>query len=273
MTPEKRFCLIGHPVQGSLSPALMEAAYHGRYAYDLIDEDRFETAFERAKEYDAFNVTAPYKVDAYKAALSHDRNSMGAEACNLMVPTSKGGESGYLSYNTDVDGVANALKEGGYQHVGPFNDTALVVGAGGAAAAACIALVGKLQHPVTVAGRNLEKARQLAERTALQSGEPVQGVHYTGLSPIELDPKMIRGVDVIVYTLPGSAPVPEGLPLGNAIVLEAEYKHPRLADAPCRQYVSGKLWLLHQAVSGFYQMTHEDPDVNAMREVLGLPRR
>ena len=112
----KRFCLIGQHLQGSLSPALMDAAYHGRYVYDLIDEDSFEMAFARAMEYDAFNVTAPYKAKAYAMAYGRDRNSMGASACNLMIPNLVLGEKLYMAYNTDVSGVAGALRENGFRH-------------------------------------------------------------------------------------------------------------------------------------------------------------
>ena len=37
--PNIRYGLIGHPVQGSGSPALFRAAYNGTWTYDLIDEE------------------------------------------------------------------------------------------------------------------------------------------------------------------------------------------------------------------------------------------
>ena len=45
--PNIRYGLIGHPVQGSGSPALFRAAYNGTWTYDLIDEADFETAWNR----------------------------------------------------------------------------------------------------------------------------------------------------------------------------------------------------------------------------------
>ena len=273
MTPEKRFCLIGHHLQGSLSPALMEAAYHGRYAYDLVDEDNFEMAFALAMEYDAFNVTAPFKEKAFSMAYGHDRNSMGANACNIMMPIHVFGEKLYMSYNSDVDGVAAALLESGVPYRAGDDSSALVVGTGGAAAAAHVALVKYLDRFTAIAGRNMEKAQLLSSFFVpdLDGTDTRPGISYTGLDPITLDRSFLRHIDIVVYTLPGSAPVPDGLPLEEAVVLEAEYRHPRLADAPCRQYVSGKLWLLHQAISGFKIMTGEQPDESSMREVLGLP--
>ena len=74
--------------------------------------------------------------------------------------------------------------------------------------------------------------------------------------------------DIVVYTLPGSAPVPEGLPLEGAVVLEAEYRKPRLATFPCRRYISGRRWLFHQAVTAYRHFTGEEPDVAAMESAI-----
>ena len=70
------------------------------------------------------------------------------------------------------------------------------------------------------------------------------------------------------FTLPAGAPVPEGLPTAGAVVLEAEYKRPALENAPCRQYIGGKWWLLHQAVAGYSLLTGEAPDSARMKEIL-----
>ena len=62
----KRFGLIGNPVAGSLSPRLFEAAYGGRYAYDLIEGAEFAASWQRFLDgYDGINITAPFKQDAF----------------------------------------------------------------------------------------------------------------------------------------------------------------------------------------------------------------
>ncbi|MBO4435180.1 MAG: hypothetical protein J5769_07010 [Bacteroidales bacterium] len=252
MAPLKRFCLIGHPVAGSLSPALMYAAYGGRYSYDLVDEELFERAWARGQEYDAFNVTAPYKRLAFGRSTFHDWHSSKTGASNLIFP----GDD-ILSFNTDVEGVAGAVRESDLPMNPARQKSALIVGTGGAAAAAVAACERYLNRDCLVAGRDIAKARELSS-------------YCTGLNPLALEPETVKDIDLVIYTLPGSAPVPEGLPLENAVVLEAEYKTPRLASKACRQYISGKLWLLHQAIAGFRIMTGEEPDILAMRAVLGL---
>ena len=52
--------------------------------------------------------------------------------------------------------------------------------------------------------------------------------------------------------------------LRNAVVLEAEYKHPSLSSAPCRRYISGLRWILHQAVAGYSLFTGEAPNLEAL---------
>ena len=104
----KRFGLIGHPVAGSFSPRLFEAAYGGRYAYDLLEGADFGASWQRFLDhYDGINITAPFKQDAFRSVdvLSDDARRCGA--VNLAVKTS----AGIVGYNTDVDGVILAVRE------------------------------------------------------------------------------------------------------------------------------------------------------------------
>ena len=236
-----KFALIGHPVAGSLSPRLMAAAYDGRHSYDLLDFEHFEDAWEAFVDgYDGINVTAPFKQDAFARVDVLSPQARATGAVNLVVRQA----DGFVGYNTDVDGVMMALNETGIA----FKE-ALVVGTGGAARAAVHAAQ-LLGCQVTVTGRSLEKAAALG-CPAVSFGEAA------ALHP-----------DVILYTLPGRVPVPEGLPFAHAVVLEAEYRIPQLTGVPCRQYVSGRRWMLGQAVAGYCIFTGEEPCVEKMEKVL-----
>lgn len=241
-----KFALIGHPVAGSLSPRLFKAAYGGRYPYDLIDEPAFEAAWERfLAGYDGINVTAPFKQDAFANVSRLTPDALATGAVNLVVRN--GQET--VGYNTDVEGVLGAVRETGH----PVSD-ALIVGAGGAARAAAVAAL-RLGCRVTIANRTLSKADELAYSLGC---EAVSLAHMGSLTP-----------DLVIYTLPGSAPLTlEGSLFRNALVLEAEYKHPVLADIPCRAYVGGRRWLLWQAVAGYALFTGEEPDAEKMSAVL-----
>ena len=104
----KKFGLIGHPIAHSLSPSLFNAAYDGKYAYDLIEGEDFESSYQRfIEEYDAINVTAPFKELAFAKAdiLSEECQSTGAT--NLLVKT----KAGIKAYNSDFLGVRMWLSE------------------------------------------------------------------------------------------------------------------------------------------------------------------
>lgn len=238
----RKFALIGHPVAGSLSPRMIEAAYGGRYRYDLIDRENFDDAWNAFLDgYYGINVTAPFKQDAFARVDKLSPNALATGAVNLVVPSPEGGFAGY---NTDVDGVLGALNETGLS----FADV-LVVGTGGAARAAVFAA--KLMGcRVSATGRSLEKAAAL------------------GCPAVTFEQASKLKPDLIIYTLPGSAPVPVGLPFANAVVLEAEYRYPTLSSVECRLYVSGRRWMLYQAAAGYKLFTGEEPSVQEMLRAL-----
>ena len=234
----KRFGLIGHPVAGSLSPRLFDAAYGGRYAYDLIEGAEFAASWQRfLDEYDGINITAPFKQDAFHAVdvLSEDARRCGA--VNLAVKT----PDGIVGYNTDVDGVVLAVKETRL----PVSD-ALVIGCGGAGRAAAVAAQ-RLGCRVTLANRTAARAASLASEL--------------GCDWIPVDDLSALSPDLVLYTVPGPM---DGLPdFPDAVILEANYKTPVLEGCG-RAYISGRRWLLFQAVAGYGIFTGETPDAGAM---------
>ena len=121
---------------------------------------------------------------------------------------------------------------------------ALVVGTGGAARAAIVAAQ-KLGCRVSVTGRSEEKAQALATQSGCQTAS------WKALEALR--------PNLIIYTLPGGAPVPAGLNFAGSVVLEAEYKKPALSGFPCKAYIPGQRWLLWQAAAGYGLFTGEKP--------------
>lgn len=234
----KRFGLIGNPVAGSLSPRLFEAAYGGRHRYDLIEGTEFSASWQRFLDgYDGINITAPFKLDAFRSVNVLSESARLCGAVNLAVKTPEG----LLGCNTDVDGVERAILETGL----PVSE-ALVVGCGGAGRAAAVAAA-RLGCRVTLANRTASRAEALAETLGC-AWAPVGDLPL--LSP-----------DLVIYTVPGPM---EDLPdFPDAVVLEANYRTPVLAGRG-RAYVSGLRWLLHQAIAGYSIFTGETPDADAM---------
>jgi len=237
----KRFGLIGNPVAGSLSPLLFAAAYGGRYPYDLLEGAEFGASWQHFLDgYDGINITAPFKLDAFRSV---DVLTDGARLCgavNLAVKTPEG----IAGYNTDVDGVEMAVEETGLSV-----SEALVVGCGGAGRAAAVAAM-RMGCKVTLANRTAERATALASDLGC-AWLPVEMLG--DLSP-----------DLVIYTVPGPM---DGLPdFSGAVVLEANYRTPCL-EGRGRAYVSGRRWLLYQAVAGYSIFTGETPDTAAMLRI------
>lgn len=236
-----KFALIGHPVQGSMSPRLFAAAYGGRHSYDLIDRENFEDAWSAFLEgYDGINVTAPFKMDAYAKAELYSPEAMETGAVNIVVKT----HVGLLGHNADVDGVIRSVREA---RVMPGE--ALVVGTGGAARAAIVA-ARRMGFDISVTGRSADKVSSLAQKFGARA---LSFADAAALRPA-----------LAIYTLPGGVPVPQGLNFAESVVLEAEYKNPALAALPCRKYISGKRWLLWQAAAGYEFLTKEEPDMDQL---------
>ena len=271
----KRFGLIGHPVAGSFSPRLFEAAYGGRYPYDLIEGADFGASWQRfLDEYDGINITAPFKEFAFRAvdALSDDARLCGA--VNLAVKT----PAGIVGYNTDVDGVVLAVRETGL----PVSE-ALVVGCGGAGRAAAVAAL-RLGCRVTLANRTPSRAAALADDLNARLdpiGTPASIDIPVGTTPVGSSATNPAGAagsrpvctwvpveelpslspDLVIYTVPGPM---DGFPeFPDAIILEANYRTPCL-DGRGKAYISGRRWLLYQAVAGYGIFTGETPDADAM---------
>lgn len=107
---------------------------HYQYALlDCPDEGAVRAAFEamRRRELGGVNITAPYKRLAFALADEHDASASAVGVANTIVRSAEGR---LVAHNTDVPALADALQDLSVRPRG-----ALVIGAGGAAAAAVAA--------------------------------------------------------------------------------------------------------------------------------------
>ena len=272
-----RFGLIGHPISHSLSPALFRAGYQGRYSYDLIEEEDFDKAYSRfLEEYDAINVTAPFKEQAWKKAdISTDECDI-IGAANILIKTPDGK---IMAANSDHSGVTGAVAKGLIPGI-KIHQTALIAGCGGAAKAAAYAMCTSGYRTV-ILNRNEQKAIDFAFRLKKDYGFDIEA------HPIGEFRKWFRRSGVIIYTLPLAIPDLESLSRRDLtgglfrseskVIVEANYKDPAFTMEmtermqkvnPELRYVDGKEWLLHQAVGAYMRFTDEAPNIEQMRKVL-----
>lgn len=302
---EKRFGLIGTGIGESRSPQLFRAAYDGRYPYDLLDGADFLPLWTRFLEgYQAVNVTAPFKQDAFAQGVQLARDGYAGisgpcfkiGATNLVVKTPEG----MMFHNSDFSGVILSVAEACFQGVVGhcydvygekghikvhqfvkenldslygYKPQALVVGCGGAGRAAAVAAA-EMGFATALMNRTQEKAQALAADLPEYGFIPV---------PMSDFAAALQECDLVIYTLPEAVPAVEGLTAAHfkgesgpaKVILEANYKTPafsgpvleRLKTAGAR-YVPGLLWLMYQAIAGYGLMTGEAPDAEAIRNVL-----
>lgn len=175
-----KYGLIGYPIAHSLSPRLFGAAYGGRFRYDLLEYGSFDEAFRLfMKSYDAVNVTAPFKEQAFERARVRSRECELIGAANILVKTPRG----LSCFNSDCSAVKVLLDDAlgkasgsfsfGYQKgessemggeglnalepEGKKAARVLVVGCGGAGKAAIVAAA-LMGMEVTVMNRNISRA-------------------------------------------------------------------------------------------------------------------
>ncbi len=272
----EKFGLIGTPIRHSLSPALFTAGYKGEYTYDLIEEDSFATSFSRfISGYKAINVTAPYKEEAFKAADIHSEECTIIKAANILIKTSEG----IKAHNSDAEGVMACLREIPFRQ-GTLANTVFIVGCGGAAKAAAYAAC-KMGYDVIITNRTHEKALYMAKELTEKHGFNVLAVDFSRFA------FCFKKARIIIYTLPSPIPALEELgeihikggriQTRDKYIIEANYKNPAFSEDllkkmkeinPKLKYISGKSWLLGQAIGGYELFTGKKPDIEAMSKVL-----
>lgn len=218
----KRFGLIGHPLGHSLSPALFEAAYGGRYPYDLIDGPDFDAAYSRFLEsYDGVNVTMPFKEQAFLKADIASPECRAIGAANILV---KDGNGLVHAHNSDFLAVKALIPDDA--------ETVLIVGFGGAGRAAY------------EAARSLGKDVTVVNRTKyfeeIVDFDVIIGKHYS----------------IIVDTLP--VPAPQLGLVESDYFLEANYLDPAYSGR--KGYIPGTQWLKMQAMKGYEILVGEAPE-------------
>jgi shikimate 5-dehydrogenase len=288
----KKFGLIGHPIAHSLSPALFKAAYDGKYAYDLIEGEDFETSYRRfAEEYNAINVTAPFKGPAFSKAdiLSEECKVTGAT--NLLVKTPEG----IKAYNSDFLGVRMWLSEVAEDMKGvlppwPQGSRANSKQPGGLLQrAAPTEWAGFLSYPqlplkgvkilIVGLGGAGKAAAAAAESLGMEVIRMNRTVRDSTTHPLDEFRQYFREADIIIYNIPTAIPELKELTESDFAadrpkhILEANYKDPSMAEilkpfGSKAVYTGGRTWLLYQAVTGYEILTGEKPDLRRMSDVL-----
>ena len=280
-----KFGLIGHPIAHSLSPALFKAGYDGKYPYELIETPDFEEAYQRFLDgYDGINVTAPFKELAFAKAdiLSDECKTIGAT--NLLIKTPEG----VKAYNSDFLGVRKWLLEVAGMLAAKSVLPPWPQGEGPAPQEwEGFFSPADTRRPAKVLISGLGGAGKAAAAAAESLGMEVIRMNRTvrdgSMRPLSDFKECFREADIIIYNIPTAIAQMNDLtdsdfcPGRPKIILEANYRNPSFDETfinrmkkanPKVEYVSGKKWLLYQAVTGYQIFTGENPDLDKMSAVL-----
>ena len=257
--------VIGHPINHSRSP-LIHGTWLGEHgidgSYEAIDvaPDALPGFFERlrAGEFAGGNVTIPHKEAVFALCDSVDPLATTIGAVNTLVVEAgkvRGTNTDYLGFLGNLDAGAPGWSEG--------LDTAIVLGAGGAARAVLVALQSRGIGSIVL----LNRTRASAERLAAQL--PGQ-ITVAGLDAFnEVAPLARLVVNTTSIGMHGSRFEHLDLSLlpRQALVTDIVYvplQTPLLAEARALglRTVDGLGMLLHQAVPGFEAWFGVRPEVN-----------
>ncbi|SDQ14873.1 shikimate dehydrogenase [Microbacterium sp. cf332] len=169
-TVARRFEVWGSPIEHSKSPRLHAAAYDvlglpWRYDRRRVDEGSFAHELGGLPpEFHGLSLTMPLKTLAFAAGRERDAAAEATGAANTLV---RAGD-GWAAFNTDVGGLAVALREIG----AAGSARARIVGAGATATSALLALERVGVGTVDIAARRpaaAEPLRDLAERRGMSA--------------------------------------------------------------------------------------------------------
>jgi shikimate dehydrogenase len=273
MTNAPELLLIGDPVAHSRSPAFQNAGLRAigsawTYAAFQVDAEGVRRVFSslRAGEIVGVNVTAPHK------ALAHRLCDRLTEAATLTgaVNTVWVEDGACWGDNTDVRGVRASLDA-----LSLSPGWAVLLGAGGAASAALLALSGWMD--VTLVNRTPSHGQALSRRFE-GTGPEIRVEPWARSTGTE---QAFSSADVIVHAAsapkgPGAFARYEALPFDvlrdDACALDLNYADgptPFLAAAgPARRSLDGATMLLHQGCAAFERWTGARAPVEVMRAAL-----
>ncbi|MBI3973189.1 MAG: shikimate dehydrogenase [Chloroflexi bacterium] len=270
--------VIGYPLKHSISPQFQQPAF------DALGLDVTYRACEiappdvpqfiaglRAGDWLGCNVTIPHKKAVYDLMDSLTEEARLIGAVNTVIYT--GGA--LTGHNTDATGFLRALvDEAGFDVAGKRT---VVLGAGGAARAAAVALLRAGAAAVALANRTVERAEALAKDLA---------VHFererVAALPLETDALRgpLAGATLLVNSTsvgmahgpaPDAAPVPTSLLGPHLLVYDLVYNPARTAllaaaEAAGAQTLEGLPMLIYQGAASFERWTGRLAPIHIMMQ-------
>ena len=255
--------VLGSPIAHSKSPLLHRAAYAALglpWGYDAIEmtsEQLPGFLGELDEPWRGLSLTMPLKETVFGSLSSVDAVGRMTESVNTVLVTSADGRRLLSGFNTDVYGIAEALREAGVTSTA----RTLVLGGGATARSAVVAAAQLGSEHVDVVLRSPAKAASVVEAArAAGVASSVTALHDPALAGLE--------PDLTISTLPGGVGVSVNFAAAvaprSSTLLDVAY-HPwpselaGLWQQAGSATVTGEAMLVHQALMQIRIFLHGDP--------------
>ena len=268
----KTYCIIGDPIDHSLSPAIHNAAFNTlglncSYIALRVQEGQLKNSIDslRAINIGGFNVTMPHKVKVLNYVDRCDQTVQLVGAAN----TVNNEEGKFCAYNTDVAGFIRPLRE---RKISFNGIEVLILGAGGAARAVVVALSGERGIAnINIFNRNTDRSTNLAKlvkklglKASIVSNDYIQKIASKSDLIINTTPLGMSNEESLINSVSISK---------ESIVYDIVYKpiNTKLivnAKTAGAQVVYGYEMLLEQATASFKIWLKMDPPIDSMKKVL-----
>ena len=268
----KSYCIIGDPVQHSLSPIIQNAAFlslgiKSSYFSFRVSSTDLKGSIESLKAIGiaGFNVTIPHKISILKYLDKLDQTAIKTNAVN----TVKNDNDQLIGYNTDLYGFIKPLKE---REVDFQGRKILILGAGGAAYAIMTALANeKGIAEVIVTNRSFPNTLKLVKH-GINLGLNCHGEEFNTLSNFTLKSDLIINATSIGLN-DEISPIPENCIRPRSIVYDIVYRPVytdllRKAKKANATIIFGYEMLIAQGAQAFKIWTGLEAPVDAMKKAL-----
>ncbi|KAH7250915.1 type I 3-dehydroquinase-domain-containing protein [Fusarium tricinctum] len=276
-TAEKQFFIFGHNIAHSLSPALHNAGFKAlnlQHHYQIHESENVDETVEQIihrPNFGGASVTFPHKLQIGRLLDSISPRGESIGAINTVVVHESNGRKTLHGDNTDWIGIKRCIIKSGHRNFAA--SSAVVLGAGGAARAACYAIQALGFKDLIVINRTLSKAQELASRFTDLKSRAVSTLE-------EADALKDANIRLVVACVPaddlGEDKIPSGLfsKTGDGVLVEMAYR-PQVTGMMivAARYPEWKVYrgvdvLEEQAYAQFELWTGQQAPAEVMRDAM-----
>jgi shikimate dehydrogenase len=204
-----KFCVVGSPIEHSLSPVIHQAAY-SHLGFDFVYE-RHEVPtgklriFTEDNDFSGLSVTMPLKQEAFLLADLRSDSATATGVANTLVQDS----SGWVAHNTDVFGITQCIKSR------TVAQQVVVLGSGATARSSLVAM--KDLYPLAnlvIVARSSDSAKEILDfAKAFTDNVSLESASVDALLSADLVASTVpaTGFESLWLELAASAKKPDGL--------------------------------------------------------------